>query len=136
MTFSSDFSNSSFQNYLTYLYVMCLILYIYVMLCEHVSKFYVGSNHFSVTNSLVGKHRNVYHFSVKISMAAMLERQDVDHFSVKILKLSNFTESLTSPLFIYNVTKTIALKTFFTAKERISIFWGCSLFFLIKFLFH
>ena len=136
---------------------MCLIFFICVMRLEHVSKLHFSSviffcivvNHLSVTNGSVNKCRNVDHFSVKISMPAFLEQQDVDHFSVKILvvqyhlalhqdvdhlnvtilKLSNFSEPLTSPLFIYNVTRSIALKTFFIANERISMFWGCSLFF-------
>ena len=84
--------------------------------------------HLSVTKGSVNKGRNVDNFSVKILVDRynLAFHRDVDHLNVKI---SNFTEPLTSSLFICNVTKAIALKTFPIAKERISIFWGCSLFF-------
>ena len=81
----------------------------------------------SLTNVALSEIRNVDHLSVKISMPAMSEQQDVDHFSVrilvgqnylipdqdvdhfsvKILKLRHYTEPLTSPVFIFNVTKAV-----------------------------
>ena len=119
--FLSDLSSISFQNYFTFLYVICLMFFIYVLRSVHVrvSKFCVSSvisfcifvNHLSVTNGSVGMSWNI------------------DHFSVKILKLRNFTELLSNPLFICYVIKTIALKNIFIAKERIFMFWGFSLFF-------
>ena len=193
MTFLSIFLKSSFQNYFTNFYVLCLILFIYVIRRIHVFKFYVSSitffcivlHHLSVTNGSVGKHRNVDHFSVKISQGQsslyqdvdhfsvkilkiqhaesltnvalseirnvdhlsvkismpaqsnkmlitsavrilvgqnyLVPDQDVDHFSMKILKLRHYTEPLTSPVFIFNVTKAVVLNTFFTAKGRISM---------------
>ena len=103
-------------------------------------------DHFIVKISLGSVNQDVDHLSVKISMPAMPEQenvdhfsvkilvsqnhlaldQDVDHLSVKILKLRHYTEPLTSPVFIFNVTRTIALKTFFVAKEKISMLWGFS----------
>ena len=117
------------------------------MHCIHVSKVYVSSimfycivvHHLSVTNGSVGKHQNVDHFSVKILLCQSPLYQDVDHFSVKISKLRHYTEPLTSPVFIFNVTKAVFLDTFFTAKERISMLWGfshifsCQIFVLIIF---
>ena len=103
MTFLSIFLKSSFQNYFTNFYVLCLILFIYVIRRIHVFKFYVSSitffcivvHHLSVTNGSVGKHRNVDHFSVKISQGQSSLYQDVDHFSVKLLKIQH-AESLTN----------------------------------------
>ena len=74
----------------------------YVMHRIHVSKVYVSSimfycivvHHLSVTNGSVGKHQNVDHLSVKISMPVMSEQQDVDQFSVRILVGQNYFKML------------------------------------------
>ena len=71
----------------------------------------------------MSEKQDVDHFSVRILVGQnyLVLDQDVDHFSVKILKLQHYTELLTSPVFIFNVTKAVDLDTFFTTKERISM---------------
>ena len=134
----------SFFNFKRLFYVCSVALWFCIVVnhlsVTNVAELFRNVNHFSVTISMppVLKHQDVNHFSMKILFAQEpMEKQDVDHLSVKILssQTEHRAKSL-SQISVFNITRNVALETFFLCKREFFNSVGIFLhFFLPNFCF-